>query len=135
MAEGRGGGEGGGRTRGGGNLILMCNGGCSGRKLRASLRQCFLIHVSGTRGFSNDASRFSPFNCCSSVVLELDKRDYPEHSHVMFCPNKQRSLEPFMCLDCHRAGKGNSGACLRAWSSVGLTLVTQKCVELRTIKQ
>ena len=24
---------------------------------------------------------------------------YPENSYVVFCPNKQRSLEPFMCLD------------------------------------
>ena len=41
----------------------------------------------------------SPFNCCLSVVLHLDKGDYPEISHVVFCPNKQRSFEPFMCLD------------------------------------
>ena len=31
--------------------------------------------------------RFSPFNSCLSVVLWLDKRDYPENSHVVFCPN------------------------------------------------
>ena len=42
----------------------------------------------------------SPFNCCClSVVLQLDKGDHPENSRVVFCPNKQRSLEPFMCLD------------------------------------
>ena len=44
---------------------------------------------------------FSTFNCCLtlSVVSELDKGDYPENSHVVFCPNKQRSFEPFICLD------------------------------------
>ena len=29
----------------------------------------------------------------------LIKGDYPEHSHVVFCPNKLRSFEPFVCLD------------------------------------
>ena len=33
------------------------------------------------------------------VVPQLDKGDYPENSPVVFCPNKQRSFEPFMCLD------------------------------------
>ena len=42
--------------------------------------------------------RFSPFNCCLSVVLYLDKRDYPENSHAVFCPYKQHSFEPFICL-------------------------------------
>ena len=28
----------------------------------------------------------------------IDKGDYPEKVQV-FCPNKQRSFEPFMCLD------------------------------------
>ena len=42
---------------------------------------------------------FSPFNCCLSVVLQLEKGDYPENSHVVFCPNKRRSFEPFVCLD------------------------------------
>ena len=41
-------------------------------------------------------SRFSPFNCCLSVVLQLDKVDYPENSHFAFCPKEQRSFEPFM---------------------------------------
>ena len=35
----------------------------------------------------------------ASVLLQLDKEDYSESSHVVFCPNKQRSFEPFMCLD------------------------------------
>ena len=39
----------------------------------------------------------SPFNCCLSVVLELDEEDYPENSHVVFYPNKQRSFEPLLC--------------------------------------
>ena len=43
--------------------------------------------------------RFSPVNCCFSVVLQLGKGDYPENSRVVFCPSKQRSAEPFMCLD------------------------------------
>ena len=33
------------------------------------------------------------------VVSQLDKGDYPENSHVVFCPNKQRSFEPFLCWD------------------------------------
>ena len=32
-------------------------------------------------------------------VLQLDKGDYSKHLHVVFCPNKQRYFEPFMCLD------------------------------------
>ena len=43
--------------------------------------------------------RFSLFNCCLSVVLQFDKGNYPENLHVVFCPNKQRSFESFMCLD------------------------------------
>ena len=39
---------------------------------------------------------FSLFNCCLSVVLQLEKGDYPENSHVVFCPNKQRYSEPFI---------------------------------------
>ena len=35
----------------------------------------------------------------ASVLLQLDKKDDPESLHVAFCPNKQRSFEPFMCLD------------------------------------
>ena len=30
--------------------------------------------------------RFSPFNCSLSVVLQLDKWEYPENWHVVFCP-------------------------------------------------
>ena len=41
---------------------------------------------------------FQPFNCCLSVVLQLDKGDYPENSHDVFCPNKQH-FESFVCLD------------------------------------
>ena len=29
---------------------------------------------------------------------KLDKGDYPENLRVVFCPNKQHSFEPFMCL-------------------------------------
>ena len=29
----------------------------------------------------------------------LKKGDYPENSHVVFCPNKQRSFESVMCFD------------------------------------
>ena len=36
--------------------------------------------------------RLSPFNCCLSVVLQLDKGDYPENLHVEFYPHKQRSF-------------------------------------------
>ena len=31
--------------------------------------------------------RFSPFNCCLSVVLLHDKGDYSKNSHVVFRPN------------------------------------------------
>ena len=34
-----------------------------------------------------------------SVDFQLDKGEYPENAHVVFCHNKQRSFEPFMCLD------------------------------------
>ena len=34
------------------------------------------------------SSCFSPFNCCLNVFLWFDKGDYPENSHVAFCPNK-----------------------------------------------
>ena len=47
----------------------------------------------------SSASHLPPFICCLSVVLYLDKGDYPENSHVVFCPDKLRSFEPFMCLD------------------------------------
>ena len=30
---------------------------------------------------------FSPFNSCLSVVLQLDKVDYPEDSYAVFCQN------------------------------------------------
>ena len=39
---------------------------------------------------------FSPFTCCFSVG---ERGNYPENSHVVFLPNKQRSFEPFICLD------------------------------------
>ena len=29
----------------------------------------------------------------------LKQMDYPEHLNAVFCPNKQRYSEPFMCLD------------------------------------
>ena len=32
--------------------------------------------------------RFSPFNCWLSVVLLLDKGDYPKIRRLCFCPNK-----------------------------------------------
>ena len=33
------------------------------------------------------------------MCLEFNKGDHPKNSHVVFCPNKKRSFEPFMCLD------------------------------------
>ena len=42
--------------------------------------------------------RFSLFSCCLSVGLWLNKGDYPENSHVVFCLNKYRSFQPFICL-------------------------------------
>ena len=43
-------------------------------------------------------SRFSPFNCCLSVVLQLDKGDYPDHLQTVCVIINKRSFEPFMCL-------------------------------------
>ena len=40
--------------------------------------------------------RFLPFFHCLVSFHKLDKGDYPENSHVVFCPNKQRYFEPFM---------------------------------------
>ena len=40
-----------------------------------------------------------PCNCYLTVVLYLDEGDHPENSHVVFCPNKQHSLERSVCLD------------------------------------
>ena len=53
----------------------------------------------GGLAFSPIFHRFSPFNCCVSVVLWLDKGDYPDNLQVVFCPDKSRSFESFMCLD------------------------------------
>ena len=46
----------------------------------------------------SSVSHCSPFNCCLSVVLWLDKGDYPENSHVVFRPNGWLYFEPFMGL-------------------------------------
>ena len=54
--------------------------------------------------------RFSPFNCCLTVALQLGKGDYPENSHVVFCPNKQRSFEALMCLDVRTVSVKHSGS-------------------------
>ena len=45
---------------------------------------------------SSSFSSFFAVNCCLSVVLELNKGDYPENVHVVFCPNKWCSFKPFM---------------------------------------
>ena len=55
----------------------------------------FLVELCCFRVFS----AFSPFSYCFSVVLQLDKGDYPENAHAGFCPNKKRSFEAFMCLE------------------------------------
>ena len=57
------------------------------------LFDCFLSSV-----LNIQRNRCLTDNCCLSVVLLLDKGDYPENSHAVFC-NKYRSFEPFMCLD------------------------------------
>ena len=57
----------------------------------------FVLETKTNKGFSSQMktnkwfsfpSHFSSFNSCLSVVLLLDKGDYPENSHVVFCPNK-----------------------------------------------
>ena len=61
----------------------------------------------------NKKRSFEPFLCLNlstvpeiecialglSVVLYLDKGDYPDHFQIVFCPNKKRSFEPFICLN------------------------------------
>ena len=47
----------------------------------------------------SSTSHCSPSDCCLSVVLEFDKGDYSQSSHVVFCPNEYHSFEPFLCLD------------------------------------
>ena len=44
------------------------------------------------RGCDQLSISFSPFNCCLSVVLQLDEGNYPPKSYVVFCPNKQHYL-------------------------------------------
>ena len=46
-------------------------------------------------------SHFPPFNRWLSVVLQLDKGDYPQNFPSVFCPdnNKQHSFELFTRLD------------------------------------
>ena len=60
-----------------------------------------IAHPQKDKWISSPSNFFSflPFNCCLSVVLLLDKEDYPKNLHVVFCPNKQRYFVPFMCLD------------------------------------
>ena len=38
-------------------------------------------------------------HCCLSIILLLNKGNYPENLHVVFYSNKQHSFEPFMRLD------------------------------------
>ena len=40
--------------------------------------------------------------CKTINLIGLDKGDYLDNSHVVFCPNKQRSFEPFMFGSCFR---------------------------------
>ena len=35
----------------------------------------------------------------AGALKELTKGIYPENSHVVCCPNKHSSFEPFTCLD------------------------------------
>ena len=42
--------------------------------------------------------------------MQLGKGDYPENSHVVFCPNKQRSFEALMCLDVRTVSVKHSGS-------------------------
>ena len=42
--------------------------------------------------YCSSTSHFSLFSCCLSVVLSLEKGDYPKNVHVVFGPNKQHSV-------------------------------------------
>ena len=42
---------------------------------------------------------FSPFNSCLIAVCSLVKGISQEVCRLCYCPNKQRSFEPFICLD------------------------------------
>ena len=63
---------------------------------------CFFCFTQNISFYISFFHRFSPFNCCLSVVLWLDKGDYPENSHVVFYLNKQRSFKTFMFGSCFR---------------------------------
>ena len=74
---------------------------CFGRRLfsetntgnRVQLINVFLSSTlpetnTGNGAFHFIFHRFSPFNCCLSVIMLLDKGDYPENLQVLCCPNK-----------------------------------------------
>ena len=65
------------------------------RKQHGSTKNRYVVQLS----VSFFQSFFLLFNCCLSVVLQLEKGDYPENLQVVFCPSKYRSFEPFVCLD------------------------------------
>ena len=50
----------------------------------------------------SSTSHFSLFNNVLGFFCSLTKRDYPQNWHVLFCPNKQLSFQPFMCGPCFR---------------------------------
>ena len=64
----------------------------------------------------------SPFNC------KLDKEVYPENVHVVFCPHKWHSFEPFMCLD---HVKVNRTYYIPACQITAITTQTAPCIPLR----
>ena len=69
---------------------------------------------------------FSPLTCCLDVVLQLDKGDYPENSHAVFSPNKQRSSEPFLCLDLASEHKRSDFCPLTRFVLRGLQLLREQ---------
>ena len=60
--------------------------------------------------------RFQPFICCLSVVLWLDKGDFPGNLHTVCVRVKinKRSFELLCVCVCVGGGGGGGGSCTRA---------------------
>ena len=73
-----------------------------GPRLRRQAGRCHGPGQRAKRKLGDDRRIFFvviPFFVFKCFVCSLKKEAYPENSRVVFCHNKQRSFEPFMCLD------------------------------------
>ena len=64
-------------------LLYLCH---VFRELINSLNFVLILYACSWPRSVSDS--FSPFSCCLSVILWLDKEDYPENWHVVFSPYK-----------------------------------------------